>query len=262
MNLIALQWDLFRLDPSRNMEKADCLLRRAHPESGDIVVLPELWPTGYDTREKLRSAIGSHETAWLSFLKENAAAYGIFLIGGSVPALDKERTFNRSIVFNPSGKHIGYYDKIHLFPPMHEERLFYPGRTAHPVETDIPALIFGPAICYDLRFPELFRHLANQGASLFVLPAEFPDPKVEIWHTLLSARAAENQAFIVACNRIGRSGSFSFFGSSAVYDPLGQCLGRLEREEDFLKVPINIDLVNSTRGQLPVLSHTKLTISL
>jgi predicted amidohydrolase len=261
MNLIALQWDLIRLDPQANIEKAGKLLESVRPEQGDIVILPELWPTGYGKIEELRSLIDRYGRSWHSFLKECAVTYGIYMAGGSVPEIQRDDVFNRLHILNPGGENIGSYDKLHLFPPMHEEQLFTPGSRAHPVKTDLPDIVFGPVICYDLRFPELFRHLANQGASLFVLPAEFPDPKEDIWHTLLSARAAENQSFLVASNRIGRSGSFTFFGSSAVYDPLGRCLGRLGREEGALKVAIDTHVIKETRTTLPVLSHTRLTIS-
>ena len=262
MNLIALQWDLIRLDPHKNIEKARNLLQSAHPEPGDIVVFPELWPTGYGKVEDLRTLINNQETRWLSFLEEIAIQHAIHLVGGTVPASDGGHLFNRMNVVNPTGLFLGSYDKIHLFPPMHEDRLFTPGSEAHIVETDVPELVFGPVICYDIRFPELFRYLANNGATLFVLPAEFPDPKEDIWHAFLSARAAENQAFLIASNRTGCSGSFSFFGSSAVYDPQGRCLGRLGREEGVLKVAIEPDLIKEIREQLPVLSHTRMTISL
>ncbi len=262
MHLIALQWDLLPLDPQSNMQKLKDLVATAVPEPGDLLVLPELWPTGYGNRAALLGLTKKMAPVWQILLAELASEHQMYVIGGSVPALEKDRLYNRLCVYGPTGDQIGQYDKIHLFPPMNEQQLFSPGETPEPIPLGKGLPVVGPTICYDLRFPELFRHLARRGATLFVLPAEFPDPKEDLWQIFLAARAAENQAYLVACNRTGKAGSFTFFGSSAVYDPEGQCLGRLGRDEGFLKVEIDLSLVQEARRRLPVLSHCRLHLAM
>lgn len=257
MHAIALQWSILRMDPEANMRRATELLEASSPQGGDLVVLPELWPTGYSSRDKLAHAVAEHEQHWSSFCADLAASRGI-VIAGSAPAGAAGSMTNRLMAWGPDGV-LGRYDKIHLFPPMREEELFVPGTRADPIPMP-GGFMMGPAICYDLRFPELFRLLALRGATLFVLPSEFPDPKEDLWHLFLASRAAENQAYLVACNRTGQSGAFTFFGSSAVYDPLGRCLGRLGREEGYLKVEIDPAAVTETRTALPVLPQTRLAI--
>jgi len=250
MNVIALQWDIARLDPETNIACVTKHLDAAQPDPGDLVLLPELWPTGYGYRDELRHVVRSKSILWESFLVDAAKAFRINLVAGSVPALSNGELVNRLVVYEPSGEILAHYDKIHLFPPMKEHDLFAEGATLEPFPLTGTEFVLGPAICYDLRFPELFRLLAKKGADLFVLPAEFPDPKEDIWHLFLAARAAENQAYLVACNRTGGFGSHSFFGSSSVYDPRGECLARLGREAGFLKTAIDPSITAKTRNDL------------
>lgn len=236
-----------------NVRTASRLVEQSGAAPGDLVVLPELWPTGYASKESLVPLAA--EAAWEGFCREVGSA-GIYLVG-SAPCLDRGLLTNRWHLWGPSGL-MGWYDKVHLFKPMREDVLFSPGSEVRPVA--LPGLVVGPVICYDLRFPELFRLLAVQGTTVFAMPAQFPDPKEDLWHIFLASRAAENQAYVVACNRTGAEKSVSFFGSSAVYDPLGRCLGRLGREEGWVRVPLDLDLVQETRRALPVLQETRLTI--
>ncbi len=262
MNVIALQWDIARLDPETNIACLAKHLRAAQPEPGDLVLLPELWPTGYGSRDELKHIVRSMSILWEAFLADVAKTYQINLVAGSVPAFSNKELVNRLVVYEPSGEVLAHYDKIHLFPPMKEHDLFVSGVTLEPFPLTGTGFVLGPTICYDLRFPELFRLLATKGANLFVLAAEFPDPRENLWHVFLAARAAENQAYLVACNRIGGSGSYSFFGSSAVYDPQGKCIARLGRDAGFLKATVDPSIVAETRNSLPVLSHTRLVLSL
>ncbi|MCU0612558.1 MAG: carbon-nitrogen family hydrolase [Candidatus Eisenbacteria bacterium] len=241
------------------MARLNALLRAAAPEPGDLVVIPELWPTGYARRASLEAATSAHGGRWSSFVAGIARECGVF-IAGSAPHTEDDRLTNRLVVYGPSGDSLGFYDKMHLFPPMREDELFSAGGKVEAIPLPGSGFVLGPAICYDLRFPELFRLLALRGATLFVLPSEFPDPKEDLWHVFLASRAAENQAYVVACNRTGESGAFTFFGSSAVYDPLGRCLGRLGREEGYLKVPLDASEVVRARASLEVLSRVRLSI--
>ena len=113
------------------------------------------------------------------------------------------------------------------------------------------------AICYDLRFPELFRHYALQGARLILLPAEWPNPRREHWRTLLRARAIENQCFVAACNRVGESDGTSFFGASAVIDPWGATLIEGDDTPAILTTTLDLSLVENVRERIPVFADRR-----
>jgi predicted amidohydrolase len=246
------------LDPEQNIRHATSLFQKARLHPGDIVVMPELWPTSYGTKTELRHLIIEKGPLWSAFLEDAAKTFGVYLVGGTVPALVDDALVNRLVIYSPLGDQTAFYDKMHLFPPLHEEELFAAGALANTFPLEASPFIVGPVVCYDLRFPELFRLLATKGANLFVLPAEFPDPKEDLWHTFISARAAENQAFVIACNRTGELEPFTFFGSSAIYDPEGRCVGRMGRESGYLSVPLDASLIEQTRRRLRVLEHTRI----
>jgi predicted amidohydrolase len=139
---------------------------------------------------------------------------------------------------------------MHLFRLMAEEKYLAPGEAA--TLADTPWGKIGMAICYDLRFPELFRRYALGGAQLILVPAEWPHPRRAHWQTLLRARAIENQCFVAACNRVGTTGNSTFFGASAVIDPWGETLIEGGEAEMILTVTIDLALVDSVRRRIPV----------
>jgi predicted amidohydrolase len=138
---------------------------------------------------------------------------------------------------------------------MDEEKYLTPGE--EPVIVDLPWGRSGLAICYDLRFPELMRGYALGGVRLILIPAEWPHPRRAHWRTLLRARAIENQCFVVACNRVGTTGSTTFFGSSAVIDPWGETLVEAGEVETLLTVTIDTDLVEAVRRKIPVFADRR-----
>jgi predicted amidohydrolase len=160
------------------------------------------------------------------------------------------RFYNCFALYGPDGVLCGAYRKVHLFRLMDEEKYLAPGEEC--VNLDLPWGRTGLAICYDLRFPELFRTYALAGARLMLIPAEWPHPRREHWRTLLRARAIENQCFVAACNRIGATGASTFFGASTVIDPWGETLVEAGEIETLLTVTIDTDLVESVRRRIPV----------
>jgi omega-amidase len=154
------------------------------------------------------------------------------------------------VVFSPQGQLLAEYSKVHLFRPMEEDRYLVPGQKA-PV-FDLPWGRSALAICYDLRFPELFRKYALAGARMVFLTAEWPYPRVMHWQTLLRARAIENQCFMVACNRVGESGDWSFFGHSAIYGPSGELIVGAAQEEMLLTAVIDLDAIQKVRQLITV----------
>ena len=122
---------------------------------------------------------------------------------------------------------------------------------------ELPWGCAGLAICYDLRFPELFRRYALEGARLMILPAAWPHPRRMHWRTLLRSRAIENQCFVAACNRVGTADDVSFFGSSAVIDPWGETLIEGGETEALLTVRIDLDTVEATRAKIPIFADRR-----
>jgi predicted amidohydrolase len=133
---------------------------------------------------------------------------------------------------------------------MEEDRWLQPG--AAPLIMDLPWGTTGMAICYDLRFPELFRRYAVQGAKVIVMPAEWPIERVEHWRTLLQARAIENQCFMVATNSAGQTGNTTFGGHSMIVDPWGKIVVEVGETPTLVTAEIEVDLVDSVRNRIPV----------
>ena len=158
-------------------------------------------------------------------------------------------------LYSPDGTLAASYSKIHLFRLMDEDQYLAPGEAGELHE--LPWGCAGLAICYDLRFPELFRRYALEGARLLILPAEWPHPRRMHWRTLLRSRAIENQCFVAACNRVGTTEGVTFFGSSAVIDPWGETLIEGGETEALLTVRIDLNTVEATRAKIPILADRR-----
>ncbi len=242
------QMDITLGNVEANLKKAEEWTAEAARRGSQVVVFPEMWTTGFDWPNlKTLSAQSAEVLAAVAAL---ARRYGLWL-NGSMLALDETgRPANTSILFDPSGRPAGLYRKIHLFSLMDEERYLAPGQSLAPVET--PWGQSGLAICYDLRFPELFRTYALQGVTMVYLPAEWPHPRLAHWQTLLRARAIENQMFMVGVNRVGADDRSKFFGHSALIDPWGHTVVEGGEIELLLTATINTDQVAEVRRKIPV----------
>jgi len=234
--------------PDVNLSKAAEWIAEARRRGSDLIVFPELWTTGYDlaNADKYASTIGQGTFERLAQLAGQHRIY----ISGSILRRQGNAIYNCAPLFSPNGNLLGDYDKIHLFRLMDEDRYLAPGQRT-PV-FDLPWGRCALSICYDLRFPELFRKYALAGAELILIPAEWPYPRLEHWCTLLRARAIENQCFIAACNRVGEGGGAQFFGRSAVIDPWGHCLVEAGEEEIMLTVSLDFQVIQDVRQRLTV----------
>jgi predicted amidohydrolase len=153
---------------------------------------------------------------------------------------------------------LGIYRKLHLFRLMNEDQWLQPGSA--PLALDLPWGNTGIAICYDLRFPELFRRYAVDGAKLIVLSAEWPLERIEHWRALLRARAIENQCYIVACNSAGETGETVFGGHSMIVDPWGKVVIEGGEAPMLLTAEIELDLVDEVRKRIPVFDDRRTDI--
>lgn len=232
-----------------NLAKARSMISEAARRGSDLIVLPELWSTGYD----LENAASHATTTGAGVFAETAglaAEYKIHVAGSCLSHLGPGRFGNTLVCFGPSGDVLGEYSKVHLYRLMDEDRYLTAGSELTVV--DLPWGIVGLAICYDLRFPELFRHYALVGATMVILPAEWPKPRLAHWRTLLRARAIENQMFVIACNRVGETRADEFPGHSAIIDPWGKAVVEGGEQEALLTAEIDLDEVSRFRNKIPI----------
>ena len=214
----AVQFTIALGDIEPNLAQVRQELARLAGDGVQLVVLPEMWATGFAYKQlnELAQRTGSlvEELATLS------RRYGMVIVG-SLPEPHEDKVYNTAYLLD-QGELRGKYRKIHLFSLMQEDRSFDGGDAWLLADTSIGKI--GVFICYDLRFPELARRLAVEGAEILVVPGEWPRPREEHWRTLLRARAIENQLFVVAANCCGLVGKLDFFGMSLIIGPKGEVL--------------------------------------
>lgn len=257
MKIALIQMHIEAGEPERNFAAAERWMREAASQADkpDVIVLPEMWNTGYALERIDRQADrGGAQTAEL--VSGLCREYGVNVIAGSVAALSPDgRVRNTIYAFDRRGERIGDYSKIHLFRLMDEEKYLAPGEA--PGRLSVDGVDAGAMICYDIRFPELARRLALDGAQLLFVPAEWPHPRLHHWRTLLQARAIENQMYVAACNRMGTSGATSFFGHSMVVDPWGEIVAEGGEEETIVYAEIDLNNVAQVRRTIPIFSDRR-----
>jgi omega-amidase len=234
--------------PEVNFERVRAWTAEARRHGSSLIVFPELWSTGYDLENWPRHASPLGQGLFAQ-VAELAAEFKISIAGSLLEARN-ERCYNTLVVYDSLGDQQAVYRKIHLFRLMEEEKWLAPGEAAVTTEADWGRT--GLAICYDLRFTELFRKYALAGSKLAVIPAEWPARRIKHWQTLLRARAIENQMFVVAVNRVGNSKDEHFGGHSAVLDPWGDTVVEGGDEPALLHAEINLDLVDEVRQRIPI----------
>jgi len=214
----ALQFNIALGDIDANLTYVTGTLRGLAQQGVQLAVLPEMWSCGFAYRELNALARRTPELVrQLSALSEELS----MTIVGSLPEPHGDKVFNTAYLLD-RGTLAGSYRKLHLFSLMGEDRALDRGDSILVADTSIGRI--GVMICYDLRFPELARRLAVDGAEIIVVPGEWPKPREEHWRTLLRARAIENQLFVVAANTCGVIGKLDFFGGSLIVGPKGEIL--------------------------------------
>ncbi len=253
MRCALLQLDVRLGDVSANMAAVERHVRALadSPEPPDVITLPELWSTGYALEQAagLASPGGGREADFLGGL---ARRFHVAFAGGSVLAREGGQVFNRAQVIGQDGRLIACYDKIHLFRPMGECRWLAPG-TRRTIFT-LGGMRCACVTCYDIRFPELARRLALEGAETLFVAAEWPASRIAQWEILLRARAVEDQMHVVACNRCGTSGDTAFGGGSLAIAPDGTVLARGGEGEERICASLDPAFAPSLRGSFPVLA--------
>lgn len=243
------QMDVKLGQPDTNLARVRALAEEAARRGSDVLVLPELWSTGYDLENAAAHATPTGAGIFAR-VAELARRHRLFILGSTLSQGENGKAKNTAVLFDPQGQRLASYSKVHLFRLMEEERYLAAGNA--PALVDTPWGPAGVAICYDLRFPELFRAYALAGARIIFLPSEWPHPRLAHWRTLLRARAIENQLYVIACNRVGSSKGTDFFGHSCIIDPWGEPVIEGGETELLLTATIDPARVDEVREKIPV----------
>jgi len=254
MNLIkaaAIQFNVKQGDVDANLAYVREALTRVAADGANLAVLPEMWSTGFSYKDLNELALRTKGI--VDELMELSKRLKLVIIG-SMPEPNGDKVFNTVSVID-NGSLAGVYRKMHLFSLLGEERAFSGGDSWLCAETTLGKV--GVIICYDLRFPELSRRLAVEGAQVICVPAQWPKPRQEHWRTLLRARAMENQLFIVACNACGIIGKLDFFGMSMIIDAKGELLAEAEECEREIVASLDMQAMADWRAQIPCFKDRK-----
>jgi len=246
-----------------NLNRLDELIART---SGcDLIALPEVFCIrGSD--QDYRAGAQSLKGDLVQWLKHTARKHNAWLLAGSIIEKDRGNFFNTCLLFDRRGRIAAKYRKIHLFEAhfdnglsVRESDIYSAG--SRPVTVKMEGWTCGLSICYDLRFPELYRHYSSRGAHLFFVPANFTQKTGrDHWETLLRARAIENQVFIVAPDQCGNNPKtgIASYGNSMIVGPWGEIIARACAGESVLTATLNPEDLRRTRARIPVLSHRRL----
>lgn len=250
MQIALIQQAISAGNKQQNYDTVTRLVEQAlsHSPKPDLIVLPELWSTGYALADlqRLASVEGDDEAEFLGAL---AKKHQVWFAGGSVAAKTKEGITNRAQIIDRNGLLQARYDKVHLVPMLHEDKYLIAGSSVciHEIE----GITFGFAICYDIRFCEFIRKLALGGAQVLTVAAEWPLIRLSHWQALLRARAIENQCYVVAANNVAM-GDAPFAGHSVAHGPDGSILCQCEFGEGVNQVRVNLQAVERIRAAVPV----------
>lgn len=250
MELCGLQLDLVWEDRAGNFAAVDAALAAANPpiSPGSLLVLPEMFSTGFSMNIR-QADTPAAETE--NYLRQLAQSHQITVLGGLARQLPDGTGANEALAFDPSGALLCRYRKIHSFSPSGEAQAFTAGNQIHTFPWN--GFTVAPLICYDLRFPELFRAAATAGADLFCVIANWPDRRHQHKTILLRARAIENQAFVIGVNRCGSDPYFHYAGGSAVINPHGEFITEAGPAPILLRATISPDTTAAWRAAFPAL---------
>lgn len=248
MKVAMVQMRIVAGDVAANREQGLAMAAEAAGHA-DVVVLPEIWTTGYALRQ-VAALAEDEDGPTLTGMRAIAARHGVTVVAGSLPLRRHGKIYNEAVAIGPAGTTIASYAKVHLFSMYGEERFFTAGdRLCLFAAAGIKA---GLAVCYDLRFPELFRSLTAEGAQIIFLPSEWPTARLEAWRTLNQARAMENQVYMCAVNSVGEHRGSPFGGHSLLIGPGGEIVADGGQEEAVIYGEADPATVAATRESMKV----------
>jgi len=252
LRLALLQLRIDDSEPaSARVDRAIALVRAQ--AGADLVVLPELWVPGAFAYRGYEASASSLPGAVIGEISLAAREIGAYVLAGTVIERDDGELHNTAVLIGPAGDIVHTYRKVHLFGFDHgEAAVLTPGDVVSTYP--LPGFTtLGMTTCYDLRFPELYRLLLDEGAQLIVVPAGWPAARLDHWLLLLRARAVENQLFVIGCNQVGMQEGVELGGHSVVVDPWGRVIAEAGTDEEVLTVELDLALVAKIRDEFPVL---------
>jgi omega-amidase len=244
-------------DPEANLRKVHDFSRQAKAVGAGIIVFPEMTDTGY-AMPVIQKHAGDWKTGFVPGLQQIARELSIAIVSG-VSERDGSSIYNSQVLIDAKGGVAAKYRKTHLYAvdPVEEQTCFAAGNSF--ANFDLGNLKFGFSICYDLRFPEMFRKLVTeQNVGAFIISSAWPFPRLEHWCVLAQARAIENQAYVIASNRVGKDDDLWFCGSSAIIDPRGVVIAAASADrEELIHAELSQELVRSVRQRVQSLGHRR-----
>ena len=251
MNLALIQPDIAWKDIKANLQKANDFIQQASMEKCDVVVFSEMFHTGFCMDTDITTKDSEKIIEKLSYL---AKKYDINIIAG-LAKQDENNNHNIAITINKDGKQISEYIKNYSFS-LGKENLYYRAGEKQSIY-EIDGIRASTFICYDLRFAELFRKVAQSVKIIFVI-ASWPQSRIDHWSSLLKARAIENQCFVVGVNRIGKDGNdIRYNGATSIYNPLGEEVLKMGENIEYKSIDIDVYQVDKIRRKFPFLKDMK-----
>lgn len=250
MKVCGIQYDIAWEDPSENFQRCTPLIERAAGQGARIIALPEMFATGFSMNAE---KVASFCDETVGFLSETSRKFNTWILGGFVdPHSPMPR--NACALFDPDGDEQMRYHKVHPFTLAGEDKAFSPGDEVFTFEVE--GIRVTPLVCYDLRFPEVFRVNAKE-TDLFVVIANWPRPRDNAWRKLLVARAIENQCFVLGVNRVGESDGKQYRGDTGLIDPMGDWVSRACWQESLVFGEVDPKAVGKIRRSLSFLADRR-----
>ncbi len=250
MRVTSIQMAMTDRPKEENVEHALGMIDQAPPS--DLILLPEIWPCGFFSFDRYKSDSESIDGPTVRAFKDKARDKNCHIFMGSMVENHSGQLFNTSVFLNPVGDIAARYRKIHLFGYQSDEPVILtPGREV--VVADTPWGASGFSTCYDLRFPELFRRMVDQGAKFFLVASAWPQTRLKAWKLFNRCRALENLAFLISCNCAGANQGKTYAGHSMIVDPLGQVVAEGGDEEEWISARIDPEYVDTVRQDFPAL---------
>jgi predicted amidohydrolase len=253
MEVIACQLDIAWEDKPANFRSARSMVESARPTPGALVVLPEMFATGFSMETTRTGEARGGETE--QFLGALAKEFGVCVVGGAA-IHDGHRLHNEAVAFGPDARRIAAYAKMQPFRLAEEDQSHAPGE--RPLVFSWADWSIAPFVCYDLRFPEIFRAAAfRHRPQLIVVIANWAPKRILHWVRLLQARAIENQAYVVGVNRVGRDPTYEYNGRSVIVDPHGELIAEAGASQSFIRAMLDREGLESYRRELPFLEDVR-----
>ena len=253
MRIIGCQLDIQWENKEANHANVCTLLRKASPSPGSLIILPEMFATGFSMN--VDAITDDRDRITQKFLARIAGGYKAYVLAGVVTRCEDGRGLNQAVVYKPSGQELARYSKLYPFSYAGETGHYAPGTG---IETFVcHAFKVAPFICYDLRFPEAFRAATRQGAQVLAVIANWPAARESHWTSLLKARAIENQSYVIGVNRCGKDPNHAYSGRSRIIDPRGKILKDAGSAEGWIEAELDLQELIGYRKEFPALKDMR-----